>query len=46
MVVRSFLCKQKQPFRILHRNDCFYTAKAHFLIMLIPCIKLGMIISM
>ena len=24
-----FLCK-KQPSRILHRNDCFYTARAYF----------------
>lgn len=30
---------------ILHRNDCFYTAKAHFLIIPALCIEISRIIS-
>ncbi len=40
-----FDTNKKQPLRILHRNDCFYTAKAHFLIFPISCIHFGKIIS-
>lgn len=40
-----FTFDKKQSFLGLHRNDCFYTAKAHFLILPIPCINLGRIIS-
>ena len=44
-MVYTLCYNKKQPLRILHRNDCFYTAKAHFLIIPVLCIKLGKIIS-
>lgn len=41
----EFFVHIKTAASVLHRNDCFYTARAYFLIIPFLCIKLGMIIS-
>ena len=49
MIAGNFFIKKQPDFsdhHHLHRNDCFYTAKAHFLIIPRLCIKLSKIISL